>query len=684
MSYLSSEINIKKLGLFLLLINSIHAISWFFYFRDGNEIFYLRIISAVLAIAFLMPIKSSSIINPYLLAALLILFFPFLSTLHVITNQFSIKYIFSEIISLLIFIYFFRKILLLLTIKLLGSFLALLVFLVFYDYSLLFDSNSSLITSYVAINIILFLGLALEHKFFFKSSSDINDIVIEDILRSAIFNAKSTLAVFRNYLEVFVQKNNNNDFLLAKKEVLCSVRNSKVFFNLLSKSISKNYLPKDKFENLPIQKIVSLAVKNLPLENDLKEKISIKEVDNFYFLGEKESAIYAILNLLYYLIRNSNKENNNKAIVKTKRGQWENILVIRYFDNKVDTFSTSNSFKNFAFSENKGVYELGLSFFQKVIYSIGGRIDSELYKGEYVKISIYFPKNNNDETIDYETQESSEKIKKTNKTNESQLKIISYQQGGVGNKLQNFVDKGILRASVDATSEVLDIFKMHSKSNYDLIAFNIYDIESEIIKSIRSIKSFDPGVKIIILTSFSVSALEEDFADMKLKVGGIFNISLQDHDLMEKMTMAIGNPKYINMGELVKNNFPKIKILVVDDQSVMRILAYKRLKNMGIEVVLADSGKSCLKQLDQEEGVNVIMLDLYMPNMNGVDTSVSIRTGNKFKKFTNGKNIPIILYTGDSKEDISDIMIEYNINDYLAKDFSDFDMLRILNKFFCK
>ena len=55
-----------------------------------------------------------------------------------------------------------------------------------------------------------------------------------------------------------------------------------------------------------------------------------------------------------------------------------------------------------------------------------------------------------------------------------------------------------------------------------------------------------------------------------------------------------------------------------------------------------------------------------MPNMSGVDTSVAIKTGNKFNKFTNGKNIPIILYTGDSK-DISNIMIEYNINDYLAK-----------------
>ena len=81
MSYLNSEINIKKLGFFLLLINSIHAISWFFHFRDGNEIFYLRFISTALAIAFLMPIKPLSTIEPYLLSILFRYFsFPFCYT----------------------------------------------------------------------------------------------------------------------------------------------------------------------------------------------------------------------------------------------------------------------------------------------------------------------------------------------------------------------------------------------------------------------------------------------------------------------------------------------------------------------------------------------------------------------------------------------------------------------------
>ena len=51
----------------------------------------------------------------------------------------------------------------------------------------------------------------------------------------------------------------------------------------------------------------------------------------------------------------------------------------------------------------------------------------------------------------------------------------------------------------------------------------------------------------------------KDFADRKLKVSGIFNNSLRDHDLIEKNDNGNRNPKYINMDELVKNNFSKNK-----------------------------------------------------------------------------------------------------------------------------
>ena len=680
------KINIKKLSFFFLFINFIHVISWFFAFDIGDENFYLRGLCVILAI-FLLVSKNTnySSIKNNILAPFIVFAFPFIFTLHVIINGFAIQYIFSEVIAFLVFVYFFRRILLLLAFKLLGSFVAILAFLLFYDYNLLFDSSASLVLFYILAFVLLFMGLILESKFFTSVVSSNNNVMTKDILKLAIFNAKSILAVFSNYLEISAQKEGDDDYAGATKEVFSSVKKSKIFFNLLSKSIGKHALDKAKFENLAIDKILALAIKNLPLEKELKNKINIGAVDNFYFLGDKEAVIYAILNLLYYLVGDSYNDNKNKLFIESKKGQWENTLLIKYFDREVNTFSHYNSFKDFAFSKKRGVYELGLSFFHRIIDEIGGRIESELAKEEYVKISIHLQKIGGDN--DGEPQTNHYDIKKntaeTVVQNDSKLTILSYNKGNIDNRLQVLVDKGILLSAIDVVGVVSSMAKVHSQLIYDLIVFSIDDLESEIINTISKIRVFDKKVPIVVLTTCA-SFLEEDFVSKKIKVDKIIDQSLDDHELIENMMEAIQNPKYINISDLVKNNFPKIKILVVDDQSVIRVLTSKRLKNMGIEAVLANSGNSCLEKLDEQIDINVVMLDLHMPHINGIETSILIRRGKKFKNFVNFKNIPIIIYTGDSKEDISYLMIEHDINDYLAKDFSDFDILRILNKFFCK
>jgi len=681
-----NKLNIKKVGLFCILINALHLLFWFFYFQDGQELLWLRYFSLTCPLLLLIPLRTINNIRSYLFFLIISIAIPINFTLHIFANKFLLGYVVSEFIAIILFAYLFGQIFFLFSLKIIGTIIAALIFIIFFNYNIALESDIFPLILYISSIIVIFFIISLKDK---KAAVDITlgqDIIVKDILKSVIFNAKSILAILSHYFNNYNDKDSDPENSDILKEINHSIRRSKIFFTLLSKSISKISLNKNDYEKLPIDKIISLAIKNLPVEKELKDKIIVNQIDDFYFLGDKEEVIYAILNLLYYFIGQSLDNDNNRITIETRRGGFDNLILIKYYDNKINTFDESNSFKEFAFSKKQGVYEIGLSFCKRVIGAIGGEVNSELVKGEFVKIAIHLPKTDESGLEDifkdneFKKNPIEEIAKKPGKRNI--LKIISYNKNGSEDKFQYLANNDIINAKVDVVDKVTKITKMHAIENYDLISFCIDDMEAEVIEAISATKIIDKKVPMIILSTFNTSVLEEEFSDKKIKINKIICQSLKDHELIEEVMGIVKSPKFINMAELVKNNFPKIKIMVVDDQAVMRVLTSKRLKNIGMDVVLADSGKSCLRKLDEDPDVNIIMLDLHMPGMNGVESAIAIRSAT-FKRFNSSENIPIILYTGDSKEDISDLMMEHDINDYLAKDFSDFDILRIINKFLC-
>ncbi len=66
------------------------------------------------------------------------------------------------------------------------------------------------------------------------------------------------------------------------------------------------------------------------------------------------------------------------------------------------------------------------------------------------------------------------------------------------------------------------------------------------------------------------------------------------------------------------------KILVVDDDDLIRELIYEILTPHDFEVVLADNGNKALEILDREK-VDLIITDIIMPDKEGIETIMDIR-----------------------------------------------------------
>lgn len=94
----------------------------------------------------------------------------------------------------------------------------------------------------------------------------------------------------------------------------------------------------------------------------------------------------------------------------------------------------------------------------------------------------------------------------------------------------------------------------------------------------------------------------------------------------------------------------KMNILIVDDCSVMRLMMKRTLKMSDIavrQIFEASDGEEALRYVDTEE-IDLIILDLYMPVMDGMEVLETLKLRSV------SKNIPILIVSTESNESMID------------------------------
>ncbi len=109
-----------------------------------------------------------------------------------------------------------------------------------------------------------------------------------------------------------------------------------------------------------------------------------------------------------------------------------------------------------------------------------------------------------------------------------------------------------------------------------------------------------------------------------------------------------------------------MKILVVDDDQEIAQLLEIYIKNEGYEPVAAYNGEEALSKLNTENDIGLVILDIMMPVMNGIDVINAIRKDSQ---------IPIIVLSAKT-EDIDKIRgLSAGADDYVAKPFNPLEVM---------
>ncbi len=101
-------------------------------------------------------------------------------------------------------------------------------------------------------------------------------------------------------------------------------------------------------------------------------------------------------------------------------------------------------------------------------------------------------------------------------------------------------------------------------------------------------------------------------------------------------------------------------ILTVDDSRAVRTIVGKQVKELGFDVLEAEDGIQGLQVLS-EQSVDLVLLDVTMPNMDGPTMLQKMRES--------GNKTPVIMLTSESKRTIVAGAMKQGINDYILKPF---------------
>ncbi len=118
------------------------------------------------------------------------------------------------------------------------------------------------------------------------------------------------------------------------------------------------------------------------------------------------------------------------------------------------------------------------------------------------------------------------------------------------------------------------------------------------------------------------------------------------------------------------------RVLLVEDDAINRIAARGLLRKMGLAVIEAESGRECLRVLEQEE-VDVVLLDIQMPEMDGMAAAGAIR---ERENRLGLPRLPLVALTAYAMAEERERFLASGFDAHLAKPVDMSSLARVLGE----
>jgi len=240
-------------------------------------------------------------------------------------------------------------------------------------------------------------------------------------------------------------------------------------------------------------------------------------------------------------------------------------------------------------------------------------------------------------------------------------------------------DNNIKITAVDSAEKAYDLLK---KEPFDcqILDLGLQDMSGfDLLEKIRSDKQII-DLPIIIYTGKDLSKEDEErlskYADSIILKGArsferlLSETTLFLHQLESEMPESKRKMlrQLHNKEEMLKDK----NVLIVDDDMRNVFALSSLLEDKGIKVVVGKNGKDGLDKLNKHPEIDLVLMDIMMPEMDGYEAMQEIRKQKKYKK------LPIIALTAKAMKEDREKCIAAGANDYLAKPVETEKLLSLL------
>jgi two-component system, chemotaxis family, chemotaxis protein CheY len=114
------------------------------------------------------------------------------------------------------------------------------------------------------------------------------------------------------------------------------------------------------------------------------------------------------------------------------------------------------------------------------------------------------------------------------------------------------------------------------------------------------------------------------------------------------------------------------RVLIVDDSRAVRLEAAKLLSAAGFEVVEAEDGEAGLLKLDADASIALVILDLNMPRMDGLQLLATMRQ--------RGREVPVVILSSQKRIDLIERAKRAGAKGWLVKPFKGEQLVAVVQK----
>ena len=393
-----------------------------------------------------------------------------------------------------------------------------------------------------------------------------------------------------------------------------------------------------------------------------------------YFFGDPKRIEQILINIINNAVKFTTAGEVSLAVnLAARKGSFYDLEFsikdtgIGISKEQLDLLFTPFSQGDSSINRRFGGTGLGLSIVKSLTELMDGQVDVQSVPGGGSTFTIRL-------TLEVDQNKEQEDKQKAAAFYFEDVKTLVFDKSStnlklVGNYLESFGIPAELTTSQNKVLELLEFSEVNGKS-FNLLILD-HDTPKEggvgFVENIRSNGKISSELKVIMMIPLMREDIFQKIEGLSIDLGvtkpiipsilynGILEI-FKTNTLKQEETLMI-----TKTSEHSKNENP-YQVMVVEDNKTNQFIAKAILEEAGYGIVLTENGKEGVEYFkDHQEEIDLILMDLHMPVLNGYEASILIREMNT--------SVPIVAMTADAVTGIEEECNRVGINHYISKPF---------------